>query len=68
MDIDDKLDNLTNTQLRTVIKWTLADTKNAATNYHGLDEQIKGWCAMLNEAIKYQIDKAVSSNTRKEEQ
>jgi len=68
MDIDDKLDNLTTIQLRTVIKWTLADTKNAATNYEGLDERVKGWCAMLNEAIVYQIDKAVSSNTRKEEQ
>ena len=67
MDIDDKLDNLTNTQLRTVIKWTLADTKNAAKDYSGLDERVKGWCAMLNEAIEYQIDKAVSSNTREEE-
>jgi hypothetical protein len=67
MDIDDKLDNLTNTQLRTVIKWTLADTKNAAKNYSGLDERVKGWCAMLNEAIEYQIDKAVSNNTREEE-
>jgi len=67
MDIDDKLDNLTNTQLRTVIKWTLADTKNAAKDYSGLDERVKGWCAMLNEAIEYQIDKAVSNNTREEE-
>jgi len=67
MDIDDKLDNLTNTQLRTVIKWTLADTKNAAKNYSGLDEKVKGWCSMLNEAIEYQIDKAVSNNTREEE-
>jgi hypothetical protein len=67
MDIDDKLDNLTNTQLRTVIKWTLADTKNAAENYSGLDKKVRGWCAMLNEAIEYQIDKAVSNNTREEE-
>lgn len=67
MTIDDKLDNLTNTQLRTVIKWTLADTKNAANNYSGLDEKVKGWCAMLNEAIEYQIDKAVNKNNREEE-
>jgi hypothetical protein len=67
MTIDDKLDNLTNTQLRTVIKWTLADTKNAANNYSGLDERVKGWCAMLNEAIEYQIDKAVNKNNREEE-
>ena len=67
MTIDDKLDNLTNTQLRTVIKWTLADTNNAAKNYSGLDEKVKGWCAMLNEAIEYQIDKAVNKNNREEE-
>lgn len=67
MDINEKLDNLTNTQLRTVIKWTLADTHNAANNYSGLDEKVKSWCAMLNEAIEYQIDKAVTSNTREEE-
>ena len=67
MTIDDKLDNLTNTQLRTVIKWTLADTHNAANNYSGLDERVKGWCAMLNEAIEYQIDKAVNKNNREEE-
>jgi hypothetical protein len=67
MDIDDKLDNLTNAQLRTVIKWTLADTYNAANNYSGLDNRVKGWCAMLNEAIEYQIDKAVNKNKREEE-
>ena len=67
MDINEKLDNLTNTQLRTVIKWTLADTHNAANNYSGLDEKVKSWCAMLNEAIEYQINKAVTSNTREEE-
>lgn len=67
MDINEKLDNLTNTQLRTVIKWTLADTHNAANNYSGLDEKVKSWCAMLNEAIEYQIDKAVTNNTREEE-
>lgn len=67
MYIDDKLDNLTNAQLRTVIKWTLADTQNAANNYSGLDDKVKGWCAMLNEAIEYQIDKAVNKNIREEE-
>ena len=67
MTIDDKLDNLTNTQLRTVIKWALADTHNAANNYSGLDDKVKGWCAMVNEAIEYQIDKAVTKNKREEE-
>jgi len=67
MDIDDKLDNLTNAQLRTVIKWALADTHNAANNYSGLDDKVKGWCAMLNEAIEYQIDKAVTKNKKEEE-
>ena len=67
MNIDEKLDELTNAQLRTVIKWTLADTHNAANNYSGLDNKVKGWCAMLNEAIVYQIDKAVNKNIREEE-
>ena len=67
MDIDEKLDELTNAQLRTVIKWTLADTHNAANNYSGLEDRVKGWCAMLNEAIVYQIDKAVNKNIREEE-
>lgn len=67
MNIDEKLDELTNAQLRTVIKWTLADTHNAANNYSGLEDRVKGWCAMLNEAIVYQIDKAVNKNIREEE-
>jgi hypothetical protein len=62
-----KLDTLTNTQLKTIIKWTLADTNNAAVEYSGLDEKVRGWCAMLNEAIEYQIDKAVAKNESEEE-
>ena len=67
MNIDEKLDELTNAQLRTVIKWQLADTHNAANNYSGLEDRVKGWCEMLNEAIVYQIDKAVKKNIREEE-
>jgi len=64
----DKLDSLTHSQLIQVIEWTLNDTYNASKNYDGLDERVKGWCAMLNEAIKYQIDKAYDRNCRSEEQ
>jgi len=55
-----KLDELNKDQLKQVIVWTLNDLDNAATssNYQKLDDKIKGWCAMLAEAVRYQIDKA----------
>lgn len=64
----DKLESLTHAQLIQVIEWTLNDTYNAQHNYQGLDAKIKGWCGMLNEAIKYQINKAYDRNCRSEEQ
>ena len=55
-----KLDELNKDQLKQVIVWTLNDLDNAATssNYQKLDDKVKGWCAMLAEAVRYQIDKA----------
>jgi len=67
METNDKLDSLTNAQLKAVIKWVLADTRRAANNYSGLHENVKGWCAMLNEAVLYQIDKAYNKNVGEEE-
>ena len=59
-----KLDELNNNQLKQVIVWTLNDLDNAATsvNYQKLDEKVKGWCAMLAEAVRHQIDKAHKAN------
>ena len=62
--VDDMLDTLSNDQLKQVIKWTINDLSNAATssNYQKLDEKIKGWCSMLQEAVIYQISKAYKAN------
>ena len=66
--MQDKLESLTHSQLIQVINWTVNDLKNAANNYAGLDEKVKGWCAMLVEAVEYQVDKAYNKNLRGEEQ
>jgi|TARA_X000001382_G_scaffold125383_3_gene110771 hypothetical protein len=68
LNIDDKLQQLEKVQLIQIIKWSLNDTENAATNYKGLDKRVKSWCAMLNEAIIYQIDKAYNKLVKGEEQ
>ena len=64
-----KLDELNKDQLKQVIVWTLNDLENAATssNYQKLDEKVKGWCAMLAEAVRYQIDKALRQTVNEEE-
>ena len=66
--MQDKLESLTHSQLIQVINWTVNDLNNAANNYAGLDERVKGWCAMLAEAVEYQVDKAYNKNLRGEEQ
>ena len=40
------------------------DLDNAAnsTNYEKLDDKVKGWCAMLKEAVIHQINKAYKAN------
>jgi len=65
----DKLDELNRNQLKQIIVWTLNDLDNAATssNYQKLDDKIKGWCAMLAEAVRYQIDKALKQTVNEEE-
>ncbi len=62
--IEEMLDTLSNDQLKQIIKWTINDLSNAATssNYQKLDAKIKGWCAMLNEAVIYQVSKAYKAN------
>ena len=58
------LDKLSKKQLKQIIVWTLNDLDNAAgsTNYQKLDDKVKGWCAMLAEAVRHQIDKALKQN------
>ena len=64
-----KLDELNKDQLKQVIVWTLNDLDNAATssNYQKLDDKVKGWCAMLAEAVRYQIDKELNQTVNEEE-
>lgn len=66
--MNDKLESLSHSQLIGVIKWTLNDLYNAKNNYEGLDDNIKNWCGMLEEAVKYQVNKAYMKNVRTEEQ
>ena len=63
------LNKLTNKQLKQIIVWTLNDLDNAAgsTNYQKLDDKVKGWCAMLAEAVRHQIDKALKQTVNEEE-
>lgn len=68
LNVNDKLQELNKQQLINIIKWTLNDTLNASQSYEGLDERVKGWCAMLNEAIIYQINKAYNTLVKGEEQ
>jgi hypothetical protein len=64
-----KLDELNKNQLKQIIVWTLNDLDNAAgsTNYQKLDDKVKGWCGMLAEAVRYQIDKALKQTVNEEE-
>lgn len=66
--MQDKLESLTHSQLIQIINWTVNDLNNAANNYSGLDERVKGWCAMLVEAVEHQVNKAYDKNLKGEEQ
>jgi len=65
MNINDKLDTLNANQLRTVIRWTLTDlitwTKNGAL------PEVSRFAAMLDEAVRYQVDKAFNKTINEEE-
>ena len=64
-----KLDELNKKQLKQVIVWTLNDLDNAATssNYQKLDDKVKGGCAILAKAVRYQINKALKQTVNEEE-
>tara|TARA_R110002012_G_scaffold289145_1_gene482099 strand:- start:5600 stop:5812 length:213 start_codon:yes stop_codon:yes gene_type:complete len=70
MSISDKLEQLDNNSLKTVIEWTVRDLNNAAnhTNYESLDENVKNWCRMLSEAVEYQVDKELRKSSSSEEE
>lgn len=70
MSISDKLKQLDDSSLRTVIEWTVRDLNNAAnhTNYESLDVNVKNWCRMLSEAVEYQVDKELRKSSNSEEE
>ena len=63
-----KLDELNKDQLKQIIVWTLNDLHNAesSSNYQKLDDKVKGWCAMVYEAVVYQIDKALKQTVHED--
>lgn len=56
MDIQDKLKLLSKKSLIDIILWTLKDLFNWSRN--GSIEPIARYAAMMDEAVRYQIDKA----------
>jgi len=52
----DTLDELSNEALIQVIRWTINDVNTWANN-DGVNERVRGFAAMLEEAILYQITK-----------
>lgn len=59
--LDDKLDTLDVNELRQVIRFTLNDLQ-AWSNNDRVKTDIGNHCAMLHEAVSYQISKAVDKN------
>lgn len=66
MDTDDKLQELSKQQLITIINWTRNDLRNAQW-HRDLNSYVRGWCAMLLEAVEYQVDKAYKVLVKEEE-
>jgi len=56
--LDDMLNQLTKEQAVEVITWALNDLQDWTNN--GSRAEITQFCAMEHEAIRYQIDKAIS--------
>jgi len=67
MTIQDKLDSLTEYQLKTVIMWTLNDLKFWGATETAAVKDIQIFARMLNEAVEYQITKAINSTIKEEE-
>jgi len=60
--LNDKLDTLDVDELKKVIQWTLDDLQ-AWSNDDRAKTQIGNHCAMLLEAVSYQINKAVDKKS-----
>ena len=56
----DTLDELSNEALIQVIRWTINDVNTWANN-DGVNERVRGFAAMLEEAILYQITKELQN-------
>ena len=58
--LDDKLNTLNVAELKQVIQWTLNDLQSWS-NHDRVKNDIGNHCAMLHEAVSYQINKAVDT-------
>ena len=59
------LDKLSNEQLIRIIQWTLNDLNAWNNNKNGVLPEVKRFTGMFEEAVKYQVTKAI--NTMEEE-
>jgi hypothetical protein len=55
------LDKLTNEQLIRIIQWTLNDLDSWNNNKNGVLPEVKRFTRMFEEAINYQVTKAINS-------
>jgi hypothetical protein len=61
------LDKLTNEQLIRIIQWTLNDLNAWNNNKNGVLPEVKRFTGMFEEAVKYQVTKAINSSQLDEE-
>ena len=63
----EQLDQLPSHEKINVLQWTIVDVKRWALNDE-VDDRVQGYAAMLDEAILYQITKAIDRLNSAEEQ
>ena len=63
----EQLEMLPNNEKINVLQWIIVDVKRWALNYE-VDDRVQGYAAMLDEAILYQITKAIDRLNSAEEQ
>ena len=59
------LDKLTNEQLIRIIQWTLNDLNAWNNNKNGVLPEVKRFTGMFEEAVKYQVTKAINTMEEK---
>ena len=60
----ENLESINNSALIRIIVWTLRELITWSTNKN-VTEEVRGFCAMLLEAVRWQISKEVNKNEQK---